>query len=281
LNEDKLRHRLEAGMSDLLAQRCISAKMNKVAGLKKWLTEVKRIDDSMQAKVKQFEQIVRSMCKNSRHANPLGEPSNRMNVQQGGNCAGGTSKGSATNRQALKLMDRECCLLFNNNGCLKCRRFFAGHWPANCPNEFPSGMNYRTLMQADADKAKWACGLHTITVAVQGNASDDDIPIRVHPVAVVLGSSSAPVAYMPANQSNVIEEGGLGSDDNVRTTLNVSHHELPRVTQGCVPKELAPLHLSHLYWHCATGVGSWEFPTIIHTMIDNGAHAVLIDENFV
>jgi hypothetical protein len=45
LNAEKLCHQLEAGMDERLSHRCTAEKVNKVVELKKWMAEVKRIDD--------------------------------------------------------------------------------------------------------------------------------------------------------------------------------------------------------------------------------------------
>jgi hypothetical protein len=47
LNNDQLRHRLEVGMGELLARRCANTNVNQEKSLKKWLTDVKRVDDLM------------------------------------------------------------------------------------------------------------------------------------------------------------------------------------------------------------------------------------------
>jgi hypothetical protein len=91
LDEDKVRHRLEAGMSDILLRCCANAKTNKVPGFRKWITEVKQVDGTMQAEIKQFEQIARLVRDSSRRANPLGEPSNRANVPNTSNRGGGSA----------------------------------------------------------------------------------------------------------------------------------------------------------------------------------------------
>jgi hypothetical protein len=121
LNNDQLRHRLEAGMGELLARRCANTKVNQEKSLKKWLTDVKRVDDLMRAERKEFEVIAQATRETTRRNNPLGEPSNRVNTNAHTNAprGGGNPSNNSSNRLP-KLTENECQLLFNNDSCLKC-----------------------------------------------------------------------------------------------------------------------------------------------------------------
>jgi hypothetical protein len=57
LDNEKLRHRIKASMNKLLARHCINAKVNKEGDFKKWLAEVKCIDDTLHAERREFERI--------------------------------------------------------------------------------------------------------------------------------------------------------------------------------------------------------------------------------
>jgi hypothetical protein len=80
LDEDKLRHRIEAGMEESLSRHCVMAKMNQEKSFKKWVIEVKKRDDLMHAERKEFEIITKSTRELSCKANPLGEPSLHANT---------------------------------------------------------------------------------------------------------------------------------------------------------------------------------------------------------
>jgi hypothetical protein len=218
LDESKLRHRLEAGMEDLLARRCANAKINKTVSLKAWLGEVKRADDMMRAERKEFEAIAKAHCDTNRKAYPLGEPSNHANVSAVSSCGGGRAGGSRGTNRLPKLTEAERQLLFNNEGCLKCRRFFVDHRSTNCPNNFPSGQNYRALTQADADRYKPSRQARMAAV-VDVNENDEPGQQTIHPVAAVMGVGH-PVAYMPTNVSSIIETASdKESDDMVSVTV--------------------------------------------------------------
>jgi hypothetical protein len=78
LDDDKLHHRIEASMEEFLVRRCTNAKTNQEHMFKKWLTEVKRIDNLMCAERKEF--ITKATWDSGCHANLLGEPSNHENT---------------------------------------------------------------------------------------------------------------------------------------------------------------------------------------------------------
>jgi hypothetical protein len=76
LNPKKLCHQIEAGMNDLLSCHCGNAKVNKEEDVKKWLSDVKRVDDMMRVECQEFEKIAQVTCDNLCKSTPLGEPSN-------------------------------------------------------------------------------------------------------------------------------------------------------------------------------------------------------------
>jgi hypothetical protein len=176
LDDDKLRHQMEACMDERLSRKCAAERTNKIADFKKWMTEVKRIDDALRADRKEFENIARQTREAGRRANVLGDPSRRHNsmppmaTPNTGASSPRTPRVVDDRPRTPRLTDAERKLIFDNEGCLKCRRFFAGHRSANCNNDFPDPTTYRTLTQADVDAAKTSsrtkgsrgsqCGLH-------------------------------------------------------------------------------------------------------------------------
>jgi hypothetical protein len=275
LDEEGIRHRLEASMDDALVRHCMNASTNCIEEFREWTQEVKKLDDQMRAERKEFEQIAKAQRENTRHANPMGEPSTRANTVNNNNNSRGTK--AEGNLCLPKLTSKERQLLFDNEGCLKCHRPFAGHRSMNCPNDFPSATNYRPLTQGDIDKAKKP----SCTVAAVSNTTlDENNMTTSHPVAAVMGSSNAPVAYIPNNASSVIE-GGNESDDSVSHSFPSHHANYHAQVAAIAPtQDIAPLKLPHLLWRCAIFGGLRnEFPTILTVLLDCGSHLVLIDES--
>lgn len=94
---------------------------------------------------------------------------------------------------------------------------------------------------------------------------------------------------MPANDSNVMssdseDEVSDGMGDTV-TTVRQSHIAavFPSRAVSNGEKLKAPLHVEHLFWRCAVAGASSdkELVPVFETLIDHGAHAVLIRESVV
>jgi len=53
--------------------------------------------------------------------------------------------------------------------------------------------------------------------------ANNDANASTQPIAVVMGTSANPVAYMPANASNVVEGDSLDSDSSVVSPSPIAH----------------------------------------------------------
>ena len=121
--------------------------------LDKWLNKVKILDEKKcrerQQQRADVDEAARMHLKCNTVSAGLSEQSRRYNTF----CSATTDKPFAgtkgktfdATKALLKLMEVERSLLFDNEGCLKCRRFFVKHRSSNCPNGFPSGLNYKPL----------------------------------------------------------------------------------------------------------------------------------------
>jgi hypothetical protein len=150
-----------------------------------------------------------------------------------------------------KLTDVECNLLFDNEGCLKCRRFFVDHHSANCPNEFPSGVGYKPLT---TDDVKSACCKMSNPVASVADSSH--------------GSGILPITAImpPTNDSAVLE--GNSSDLSKDSDDSMSAHSVP-------------FSIPHYHWRCViNGMDSLNHVDV-EALIDNGSHTVLICDDLV
>jgi hypothetical protein len=154
------------------------------------------------------------------------------------------------------------------------------HRAANCPNNFPSPINYCTLTQADVDRTKRGrtkpmAAITTVAVptsSVSDTSIDGSAPTpKFYQVAAVMGMSSNPVSYITNNTSNVIGDADSGSESDGDSVAGVSS---PQNVLSTTPT--APLHVPHLYCHCLTGSGSQEFPVSFNALIDHGSSSVLI-----
>jgi hypothetical protein len=269
LEKTQLRQRIESGMTPKLALRCRLEKCNKVERFEEWLNEIKRVDDLLRAERADFEALAKATRENSRrNNNTLGEPSRRANNSNQ------NRPSSATYRTPLpKLTDVERKLLKENDGCFKCRRVFVTHRSTACPNDFPDANGYKTLTQATVD------GISRRTKRTVGAVTTptDSETATTPPVAVVMGMTSNPVAYMPANPFNVIDMDSSadtdGSVSSCTVTSTSSTTSAPKAS-----KDIAPLMVPHLYWNCSISGKKNNFPLTVQALIDHGSHLVLISD---
>ena len=75
LDKEKLRHRIESGMSQKLALRCRLEKTSKIEEFKEWITEIKRVDDLIRAERTEFESLAKATREMGRRGNLIAEPS--------------------------------------------------------------------------------------------------------------------------------------------------------------------------------------------------------------
>jgi hypothetical protein len=197
--------------------------------------------------------------------------------------ASSSSSKSAPRRFVPKLTDYEKKLLAVNDGCFNCRLFFVYHRSDKCTNKFPDPATYKTLTDRDVKVAKRnRKGKAIASVTTQSlNDSDEETSDVATPIAVVMGHSVNPVAYMPSNESNIIE-GASDSDSDVSVPIPSGHAYLAAVKGGshAAPEGggIAPFRVPHLFWPCIMDGPVHSFPVNIKALFDHGSHAVLISE---
>ena len=119
-----------------LSKKVSVEKLNKIVEFCKWLNEVKQSDDVLHAEREEYKCIAKENCDTSRQNNYSTEPSFRHAPSNNNNISQMVPFASATNmstarKQCLKLLDMEWKLLNENEGCLKCWRFFIEHRAMN------------------------------------------------------------------------------------------------------------------------------------------------------
>ena len=276
LTKELLRHRIESSMNQKLALRCRLEKTSLIEKFEQWLTEVKRVDDLVQLENENFENLARATREATRCNNTLTEPSRRANSSYK---APSFASNPSTSRNSLpKLSDPERKLLYDNEGCLKCRCIFVTHRSTTCPNDFPDPVTYKPLTQAavDAITKRVKKNVASIIPSTEPGAG----PSNVQPVAVVMGVSADPVAYMPSNVSSVIEGDSFESQTSVSTSPIASLVAVSPSVPKAPSDNLAPFTVPHLFWQCSISGPPNCLPVTFVALIDHGSHTVLISEAF-
>jgi hypothetical protein len=146
-----------------------------------------------------------------------------------------------------------------HSGCLKCRRFYAGHRAHQCTTTI-SGKNYKQLTQQDASRAR---------SAQNAKASNSQIN-TVASVSEAAPSTSKETdnfvaAIFPNLPSGVLDNNF--SDDSDSSFASVS-------TPPYIKSK-------HFIWDCSLTGPAVTFPILKPSLIDNGSHMVLIRPDVV
>jgi hypothetical protein len=152
-----------------------------------------------------------------------------------------------------KLTDDERRLLMEFSGCLKCRKFFAGHRAHQCTTTI-SGKGYKTLTAQDANRAKNAYNAKAGSSQLNTVASVSD--------ATTSKDTEDFIAAVFLNLSSNLLGDGTFSDNSDSSFSSVS----------------PPPHIKskHFIWNCSLTGPAVTFPVTKPALIDNGCHMVLI-----
>ena len=278
LSKMQLHHRMESGINATLALCCRLEKVTFTGNLTKWLDDVKCVDGLINAEQANFQALAKKSRETSRCTNSLAEPPRRTNT---------TTNVPAANHISLpKLTSVEHQLLYDNEGCLKCRRVFVPHRSTDCPNDFPDSANYKLLTQLFVDMIKRRVK-KTVAAVVSSSTNEEAAASSASAlVAVVMGMLSNLTAYTASNLMNVIEGDSL-SDESVskvpkRLFAAPAVPPVMRVASmlKASQEDMAPLTVPHLYWKCAVNGVDNEFPVTLQALIDHGADTVFINDRF-
>jgi hypothetical protein len=257
LDDVSLLNQLEANLEPSLSCACDDERVSKET-LDKWLDKVKILDEKKRRERQQqqadAEEAAHSHLKRNTTSAGLSDSSRHYNTFHGtvttekGN-GGGKPKHFDSTKALPKLTDAERTLLFDNEDCLKCHRFLVNHRSANCPNDFPPTLTYKTLTAEDVNAACRKTGKTIASVA-----------------DISCGSGSLPIAaIMPPTNDNAILEGD-SADLSKDSDDSVSPHSIP-------------FSFLHYCWKCAVDNVNSLDRFKVDALIDNGLHTVLICDN--
>ncbi|KAJ7611067.1 hypothetical protein DFH06DRAFT_1064985, partial [Mycena polygramma] len=267
IDDQHLRHQLEAGMSDDL--RYMYMRSDKIKELNKktpapdvdtWVRAVNKVDEERRRNLDIHRRLLlenkENMKRNRSHTNDNddrapkkhhGDKSSTPKPPSGANSFSSSSK----NPYPPRLSDTERDLLRNNAGCTRCRKPFAGHQGADCPAPATAD-NYQVVTEklvADARRA----------IAKSSTA----------------GSSKTIAAIVPPvvpdeDESDDDESDESSSDLGNRTDVSHPQSSSPR----------SPSHASrHFLWPCLIEGPMSNLPLHVHGLIDNGSFLVMIHED--
>ena len=250
LDDTALRNQLEASLEPGLRTYCSHKKLNKVTDLKKWVQAVKEADEMLRDDRKRSRDIFAEEAALRAQKRPaLASHSRFANVGTNSAPNAPSSSNNTQVRKCPKLEPEERKLLAEHNGCFKCRRFNQSHGAHSCPNDFPDGSKYQKI---------------TPYRDAAGNA-----PKSYRDVAKgTAGSKGKAVTDAAADESNVSEE-----DDFVTAVMPSAVLGNGSFSEDDVSP---PLRSKHFVAKLNIAATHLDFPLTFSTLIDNGAHLVLI-----
>jgi hypothetical protein len=257
LDDTSLLNQLEANLKPSLSRACNNERVSEET-LDKWLDKVKILDEKKHREHQQqwvdAEEASHSHLKRNTTSAGLSDSSRRYNTfcsmatTEKGN-GGGKPKHFDATKALPKLTDAERTLLFDNEGCLKCHRFLVNHCSANCPNDFPPTLTYKTLTAEDINAARRKTG--------KAIASVVDISHRSGSLLIA--------AIMPPTNDNTILEGDSA--------------DLLKDSDDSVSPHSVPFSFPHYHWKCAVNNVNSLDRFEVDALIDNGSHTVLIHDD--
>ncbi|KAJ3925235.1 MAG: hypothetical protein NXY57DRAFT_863999, partial [Lentinula lateritia] len=154
------------------------------------------------------------------------------------------SQNTAPRGRLPPLTATERRLLGENEGCFKCRSFFVKCRTSSEEHEFaiPNGTGYKELTVADVEAAR----------KLRGTNQEVHKKPRITAIATV-GTEEDDDVVASITPSAVL---GSGTDSEEEVS--------------------APFRVPHLRWKCHVSGPKAQFPVIVNSLIDNGAHLALI-----
>ncbi|KAG1762163.1 hypothetical protein EV702DRAFT_352586 [Suillus placidus] len=175
LSDTQLRNQLEANICEELTIPVLRAKLADDLTLKKWIEEVKHLDDKRLEDLASHKRIAEDLYKSSKRTNTY-TSTNKTSVPK--------THTSSSSRLGT-LSETERTLLMKHKGCFKCRKFYVSHQSKECTDGAPDASTYKTLTESDAiaakPKSKTVAAVGTVgavmpsSVLDDGSSSEDDI----------------------------------------------------------------------------------------------------------
>jgi reverse transcriptase-like protein/integrase-like protein/chromodomain-containing protein len=271
LSDSRLRDQIEAGVDEELRLAARKSKAHEATSMRDFLDIYELCDAERKVAHKQFRNIIADENRNKRnnkenHSNsyhPYNQPSSSRN------------NNSNTPRRPPKLTEEEKEIIRKHDGCWKCRHIFLPKEHDSNKCAFPAGENYVALSADFVAKAKRILGTRTFTDNGFFPAKKANKPTPAKPIASVTFASP------PASSASIIEADSSGStDDNFVAALFGPVPGTSVIGNGSFSDGDAsvspPLKSKHFIWNCTVDGPAAEFPLKFATLIDNGAHMVLI-----
>ncbi|KAG1873150.1 hypothetical protein F4604DRAFT_1681204 [Suillus subluteus] len=176
LSDIQLCNQLEARICKDLVVPILRVNLTDDLTLKKWIEEVKHLDDKRLEDLASHKKIAEDLHKSSK----------RPTFSTNKTSSSKTYNPSSSHLGALT--ETEHALLMKHRGCFKCRKFYVSHQSKECTDGMPEASSYKTLTETDTIaaklKTKSVAAVTTVgavmpsSVLDDGSDSEDDIILK-------------------------------------------------------------------------------------------------------
>ena len=267
---ESLRNTLEANMGSDLRLLAKEARASEKVTLKDWIELMETIDAKRRKDLKRQRDYADEAIRNA--SSKRQQTSGGRAVRPFGSTSLQQNTNPSTTTRCPRLTDAEKDLLSAHRGCFKCRRFYQSHSRNDCPNDFPSGENYRTRSLDDALRAQRNNNNRATDKGKQASQPSKSTSSRV----------VASVQDAPLNENNSIDsdnENAVYAVFGPTATSAVLGNG--SFSEGDTSVSVPPLKSKHFVWKCNVDGPLVDFPVTTSALIDNGAHLVLIRPQLV
>ena len=269
LDEKRLREQISIAVDSDLRIAAREAKVNETTTLRDFLHIYSLCDEKRRAAETRTRSLIDEA--NRKHKNGNKENAFHPYKKDGRTSSSNSQTSSSSSLRPPKLTKVEIDVLNEFSGCFKCRKIFQSkeHIAAEASKktcDFPAAENYRPLTFEYANKVKQIRASRkgsSNTVAATTSPNISSASTSSSSMVIDLDSSDdstgnyvASTMYGPLAPNAVIGNGSFSSegDSSVRQ----------------------PFKSKHYVWKCKINSSVDEFPVTLSTLIDNGAHMVLI-----
>ena len=162
-----------------------------------------------------------------------------------------SSSSSSRNARPPALTEDEKRILQKHNGCFKCRRLDANHRSSECPNGFPSGVNYKPVVEPSG----------TAAPSSSSSSSKPRPQVKVAAISDVTNTYAEDATETIVAASCVLDDGAGYTDSE----------------EYVLPSELSD---KHILWSPIIHAPS-RFSDPLEALIDDGCPTVLIRDDVV
>jgi hypothetical protein len=267
LDEKRLREQISIAVDMDLRIAAREAKVNDATSLRDFLDIYTLCDQKRRASESRTRSIIDESYRKNKNANK--DNAFHPYKKDGRNTSASQTFSTSTSLRPPKLTPLEIEIIKSCSGCFKCRKIYLSKEHINTEAakktcDFPSAENYRALTWEYANKVKAARDARKTSsssksiAATSSATSSSSNPSTSSIVEANSSEESNFVASMfgPLAASAVIGNGSFSSEGD---------------SSVC-----QPFKSKHFVWKCTVNGPADEFPIKISTLIDNGAHMVLI-----